>query len=280
MTVKVLAEEQVSLSLSAAVGATYTHSVDNDNVAVTGESPRAGIYRLTVTGVKPGDANVTVTATAPGYTTATATIPITVELRLLEWRELPDEIALEVGEGESAHLLRLNAAVRPEIRLEVSNDNVAATVECGIGSCELAVEGLSEGESLVTVTATADGYTEATGEIGVFVTDPVPHGSLAGVGLRCFRLSPRRFLRVLRTRKWGRRAVEDRITSVLPSQPSFHILTTARFPFGTYRLSSSRGRDDRGRDPGCRPADDRGTLSAAGLPPAAAAAASEIRTVG
>lgn len=238
MTVKVLAEEQISLSLSSAVEATYTQSADNDNIAVTGESPRAGIYRLTVTGVKLGDANVTVTATAPGYTTATATIPITVELRLLEWRELPDEIALEVGEGESAHVLRLNAAVQPEIQIEVSNDNVAAAAECEIGSCELTVEGLSEGESLITVTATADGYSEATGEIGAFVTDPFHRALWEELVFDAFDC-PSGDSSASCARKWGRRAVEDRITSVLPSQPSFHILTTARFPYGTYRLSSS-----------------------------------------
>ncbi|MDE0476127.1 MAG: hypothetical protein OXI50_16365 [Gammaproteobacteria bacterium] len=238
VTVKVFAEERISLSLSSAVEATFTQSADNDNVAVTGESPRAGIYRLTVTGVKPGDANVTVTATAPGYATATATIPITVELRLLEWRELPDEIALEVGEGERVHVLRLNAAVQPEIQIEVSNDNVAATAECGIGSCELAVEGLAEGESLITVTATADGYSEATGEIGVFVTDPFHRALWEELVFDAFDC-PSGDSSASCARQWGRREVEDRITSVLPSQPNFHVLTTFRTRFGTFRFTRS-----------------------------------------
>ena len=323
-TIKVGEKKEIVLSLSSAVTATYTHSASTGNAALAGQSPRAGIYTLEITGVQAGETTVTVTAMAPGYATATATFPVTVELRPLawtnlpaeielevgdeetvnlqlnafvlpelqmepsntnvavsaecvlgacemtvvglavgesvvtvtataegytgatgevnvtvtlrplEWTDLPDEIELEVGSEETARL-RLSQPVRPNLEVDVSNRNVAAFAECRTGVCELTVEALFEGESVITLTATADGYTEAMGEIEVFVTDPFQLAlwrELIFDAYDCPRDDSC-------PRLWGGRAVEDRISSVLPSQPNFHILTTARFTFGTYRFTRS-----------------------------------------
>ena len=326
-TIKVGEKKEIVLSLSSAVTATYTHSASTENVTLAGQSPRAGIYTLEITGVQAGETTVTVTAMAEGYATATATFPVTVELRPLawtnlpteielevgdqepvnlqlnafvlpelqmepsntnvavsaecvlgacemtvvglavgesvvtvtataegytgatgevnvtvtlrplEWTDLPDEIELEVGSEETARL-RLSQPVRPNLEVDVSNRNVAAFAECRTGVCELTVEALFEGESVITLTATADGYTDATGEIEVFVTDPFQLAlwrELVFDGYDC----PRADSTARCTRLWGGRAVEDRITSVLPSQPNFHILTTARLTVGTYRFTRS-----------------------------------------
>ena len=145
------------------------------------------------------------------------------------------------GRGDSVRVrsrLRLSQPVRPDLEVDVSNRNVAASAECRTGVCELTVEALFEGESVITLTATADGYTDATGEIEVFVTDPFQLAlwrELVFDGYDC----PRVDSTTRCTRLWGGRAVEDRITSVLPSQPNFHILTTARFTAGTYRFTPS-----------------------------------------
>ena len=97
-TIKVREWKEISLSLSAAVTADYAHSASNANVTFAGESPRAGTYRLRITGEEAGETTITVTAMADGYETATATFPLTVELRTLEWSVLPDGIEMEVGE--------------------------------------------------------------------------------------------------------------------------------------------------------------------------------------
>ena len=323
-TIKVGEKKEIVLSLSSAVTATYTHSASTGNVTLAGQSPRAGIYTLEITGVQAGETTVTVTAMAEGYATATATFPVTVELRPLawtnlptqielevgdqetvnlqlnafvlpelqmepsntnvavsaecvlgacemtvvglavgesvvtvtataegytgatgevnvtvtlrplEWTDLPDEIELEVGSEETARL-RLSQPVRPNLEVDVSNRNVAAFAECRTGVCELTVEALFEGESVITLTATADGYTEAMGEIEVFVTDPFQLAlwrELIFDAYDCPRDDSC-------SRRWGGRAVEDRITVVLPSQPNFHIRTTVRFTAGTYRFTRS-----------------------------------------
>ena len=323
-TIKVGEKKEIVLSLSSAVTATYTHSASTGNVTLAGQSPRAGIYTLEITGVQAGETTVTVTAMAPGYATATATFPVTVELRPLAWTNLPAEIELEVGDQETVNLqlnasvlpelqmepsntnvavsaecvpgacrmtvvalvegesvitltatadgytdatgeinvtvrlrplewtnipdevevevskqetvrLRLSRGVLPEFRVETSNDNVAAHGECRVGECELIIAGIYAGETRVTVIATADGYTEAMGEIEVYVTDPFQSAlwrELIFDAYDCPRDDSC-------PRLWGGRAVEDRITSVLPSQPNFHILTTARLTFGTYRFTRS-----------------------------------------
>ena len=167
-TIKVGEKKEIVLSLSSAVAATYTHSAGTENVMLAGQSPRAGIYTLEITGVQAGEMIVTVTAMAAGYVTATATFPVTVELRPLAWTNLPTEIELEVGDQEPVNL-QLNALVLPELQMEPSNANVAVSAECVPGACEVTVVGLAVGESVITVTATAEGYTGATGEINVTV---------------------------------------------------------------------------------------------------------------
>lgn len=170
-TIKVGEKTEILLSLSSAVAATYTHSAGNENVTLVGQNPRAGFYTLEITGVRAGETTVTVTAMVAGYVTATATFAVTVELRPLAWTNLPIEIELEVGDQETTNL-QLNALVAPELEVELSSPNVAVSTECVPASCEVTVVGLAAGESVITVTATAEGYTEAPGEIEVFVTDP------------------------------------------------------------------------------------------------------------
>ena len=167
-TIKVGEKKEIVLSLSSAVTATYTHSAGTENVTLAGQSPRAGIYTLEITGVQAGETIVTVTAMAAGYVTATATFPVTVELRPLAWTNLPTGIELEVGDQEPVNL-QLNAFVLPELQMEPSNANVEVSAECVPGACEVTVVGLAAGESVITVTATAEGYTGATGEINVTV---------------------------------------------------------------------------------------------------------------
>ena len=167
-TIKVGEKKEIVLSLSSAVTATYTHSAGTENVTLAAQSPRAGIYTLEITGVQAGETIVTVTAMAAGYVTATATFPVTVELRPLAWTNLPTEIELEVGDQETVNL-QLNAFVLPELQMEPSSTSVAVSAECVLGACEMTVVGLAVGESVITVTATADGYTGATGEINVTV---------------------------------------------------------------------------------------------------------------
>ena len=222
-TIKVGELKEISLSLSAAVTATYTHSASNANAEVAGESPQAGIYRLRITGVEAGETTVTVAAMADGYETATATFPLTVELRTLEWTDLPAEIEVEVGEQETAQL-ELNSLVLPELQIEPSNDNVAVSAECVIGACEMTVTGLAGGESVITVTATADGYTEATGEIDVIVEDPFDLSLWRELVFDAFDC-PDGFSDERCRRRWGERNVEERITAVLHDPPDFHIVT-------------------------------------------------------
>lgn len=148
VTVEVGEETTISLSLTAAVDAAYSHSASNDNVALAGESPRAGIYRLTITGIADGEAAITVTAAADGYATARGEIDATVVDRfdLNLWREL------------------------------------------------------------------------------VFDANDCPNDtSLAGCQLR-----------------WGERTVEDRLTRVLPFQPSFHLVTRFATEVGDWEFSASQ----------------------------------------
>lgn len=235
-TIEVREQKEISLSLSAAVEADYSHSASHANVTIAGESPQAGIYRLQITGEQAGETTITVTAMADGYETATASFPLTVELRTLEWSVLPDEIEMEVGDERTVQL-ELNSPVLPELEVETPEDIVAAAAECVIGACEMTVRGLAGGEAVITVTATADGYTEATGEIEVFVEDPFDLSLWRELVFDAFdcpaAASSERCLSV-----WGERAVEDRITAVLPVQPSFHILTRAALRSGTWRFTS------------------------------------------
>ena len=139
---------EIELLLTAAVDATYSPSAEGEIVTLAGESPRAGVYTLEITGSEAGETTVTVTATAPGYTTATATITVSVTdpFQLSLWREL------------------------------------------------------------------------------LFDEFDCP-GSALNEGCVAF---------------WGGRAVEDRITAVLPSQPNFHIKSSLRLRGNsTYRFSRS-----------------------------------------
>ena len=235
-TIQVREQKEISLSLSAAVAADYSHSASHANVTIAGESPRAGIYRLRITGEQAGETTITVTAMADGYETATAAFPLTVELRTLEWSVLPDGIEMEVGEERTVQL-ELNSPVLPELEIETPDDIVAAAAECAIGACEMTVAGLAGGESVITVTATADGYTEATGEIEVFVEDPFDPALWKELVFDAFDCPAAAASERCQSR-WGERTVEDRITTVLPVQPSFHILTRAATRDGTWRFTS------------------------------------------
>ena len=229
-------EVTARLRLSQPVRPDLEVDVSNRNVAAFAEC-RTGVCELTVEALLEGESVITLTATADGYTEARGEIAVTVTLRPLEWTDLPDEIELDVGSEVTARL-RLSQPVRPDLEVDVSNRNVAAFAECRTGVCELTVEALFEGESVITFTATADGYTDATGEIEVFVADPFQLAlwrELVFDGYDC----PRADSTTRCTRLWGGRAVEDRITSVLSSQPNFHILTTARLTVGTYRFTRS-----------------------------------------
>lgn len=235
-TIEVGERKEISLSLSAVVAATYEHSDGDGVVEISGESPRDGIYRLRLTGVEAGETTITVTAMADGYETATATFPLTVELRTLEWTVLPDEIEMEVGEERTVQL-DLNSPVLPELEIETLADIVAVAAECVIGTCEMTVRGLAGGESVIAVTAIADGYTEATGEIEVFVEDPFDPALWRELVFDAFEC-PNGFTDESCRRFWGDRTVEERITAVLPATPDFHILTRAATQSGTWRFTS------------------------------------------
>ena len=229
-------EVTARLRLSQPVRPDLEVDVSNRNVAASAEC-RTGVCELTVEALLEGESVITFTATADGYTEARGEIAVTVTLRPLEWTELPEEIELDVGSEVTARL-RLSQPVRPDLEVDVSNRNVAAFAECRTGVCELTVEALLEGESVITLTATADGYTDATGEIEVFVTDPFQLALWRELVFDAYDC-PRADSTARCTRLWGGRAVEDRITSVLSSQPNFHILTTARLTVGTYRFTRS-----------------------------------------
>ena len=228
--------KEISLALSAPVDANFTHSARNAIALVDGESPRAGVYRLRITGVAAGETTVTVTAMAHGHETATAMFPLTVELRTLEWALLPDGLEVEVAEQVTAGL-KLNRPVLPELGIELSDENVSASAECVIGACEITVTGLAAGASVITVTATADGYIEATGEIEVFVEDRFDPSLWRELVFDAFDC-PSGFTDESCRSFWGDRPVEERITAVLPAPPDFHILTRAVTRSGTWRFTS------------------------------------------
>ena len=92
---------------------------------------------------------------------------------------------------------------------------------------EMTVVGLAGGESVITVTATADGYTEATGEIDVIVEDPFDLNLWRELVFDAFDC-PNGFSNERCRNRWGERTVEERITAVLPAPPNFHILTRLR----------------------------------------------------
>lgn len=234
-TVKVGERKEISLSLSAPVAATYEHSADEGIVEISGTSSGTGIYRLQITGEEAGETTITVTAMADGYQTATASFPLTVELRTLEWSVLPDAIEMEVGEERTVQL-ELNSRVLPELDIDAPEDMVAAAAECVIGACEMTVRGLAGGESVITITAIADGYTEATGEIEVFVEDPFDPALWRELVFDAFEC-PNGFTDESCRRFWGDRTVEERITAVLPAPPDFHILTQAALRSGTWRFT-------------------------------------------
>ena len=234
-TIKVGERKELSLSLSAPVAAVYEHSAADEIVEVSGESLRAGSYRLRLTGVEAGETTITVTATADGYETATTEFPLTVELRTLEWSVLPDDIEMEVGDERTVQL-ELNSPVLPEFEIEAPEDIVAVAAECVIGACEMTVRGLAGGESVITVTATADGYTEAMGEIDVFVEDPFDPALWRELVFDAFEC-PNGFTDESCRNFWGDRTVEERITAVLPATPNFHVLTQAATRSGTWRFT-------------------------------------------
>ena len=238
-TIKVGETKKMSFPLTAAVQATYTHSASNGNVTLAGKSPRAGIYSLEITGAQAGESEVTLTAAATGYTTASASFPVMVELRPLEWREIPDEITVEVGDQVEVRI-ELSADVQPEIRKVLSNDHISASVRCNVfGTCVVTVEGLSKGESTISVTATAAGYTEAMVEIDVLVEDPFDVSlwrEMVFDGYECPNGTTDEICREV----WGGRDVEQRITSVLPSQPDFHLVGRGRWKFSSFQEQTVR----------------------------------------
>ena len=66
--------------LTSAVPADFTIETDSGAVAVTGESPRAGVFEGTVVGLEGGGAaRITLTATHAGYRTASASFEVEVE---------------------------------------------------------------------------------------------------------------------------------------------------------------------------------------------------------
>ena len=77
--------------LTSAVPADFTIEADSGAVAVAGESPRAGVFDVTVVGLEGGRAaRITLTAAHPGYRTATASFGVEVEepppVPMLPWR--------------------------------------------------------------------------------------------------------------------------------------------------------------------------------------------------
>lgn len=96
----------------------------------------------------------------------------------------------------------------------------------GTGVYRLRVTGVEPGETAITVTATADGYTEAVGEIEVFVEDPFDLSLWRELVFDAFDCPAAASSDKCQSR-WGERTVEDTITAVLPVQPGFHILTRA-----------------------------------------------------
>ena len=175
--------KKVTLLLSSAVAATYSHSANNANVSIAAESPRTGVYELTLTGAEPGEATVSVTANAPGYRTATASFPVMVNLRPLSWDYIPREVVVNVGEQRTRRL-RLTAAVRPSLTISWNNTNVAVTGTCGIGYCDLTFAGVREGRTRLEVTATEEGYQEASGVINVEIEDRRPFDVFGVVSAR------------------------------------------------------------------------------------------------
>ena len=160
--------KSVTLLLSSAIAATHAVTVDSPKVSISSTSPRTGVYEFTFTGLEAGEATVSLTATAPGYVTATASFPVAVSLRPLAWSRVPAAIEVPLGQRQSV-ALGLSQPVRPEVKVEVDNMNAEADVDCATGSCALYVTGNQEGESSITLTATAEGYTDATATIPVTV---------------------------------------------------------------------------------------------------------------
>lgn len=156
-------EKTHSLLLSSAVAANYTHSASNANVSIAAESPRTGVYDLTLTGAEPGESSVTVTATAPGYAAATATFPVMVNLRPLSWQRVPQSVAVDIGRRRSLSL-NLSERVDAEVEATSSSQIVAVTASCGSFGCEVQLVGFEAGTATVTLVATAEGYQEAYAE--------------------------------------------------------------------------------------------------------------------
>ena len=156
-------EKTQSLLLSSAVAANYTHSASNANVSIAAESPRTGVYDLTLTGAEPGESSVTVTATAPGYATATATFPVMVNLRPLSWQRVPQSVAVDIGRRRSVSL-NLSERVDAAVEATSSSQIVAVTASCGTFGCEVQLVGFEAGTATITVVATAEGYQEARAE--------------------------------------------------------------------------------------------------------------------
>ena len=230
-----------SLLLTSAVAATYSHSASNANVSIAAESPRTGVYAITLTGVEPGDSTVTVTATAPGYATATGTFPVKVNLRPLSWSEIPDSATVAVGETEEISL-GLSAPILADLRVETSNSNITASGECSSGTvlafCLISVTGIEVGESSVRVTATAEGYTEAVGEIDITIEEPFDTSLWRELVFDAYDC-PSGDTSELCLDRWGNRQVQDRITVILSSQPNFNLLVGQN---RRWRFSSSQER--------------------------------------
>ncbi len=171
LSLKVGESKTLHLSLTSAVTATYSHSASNARVSIAGESPRAGIYEMTITGVEPGDSSVSLTASAPGYASAAARLPVMVEVRPLSWSGLPARVSVRVGERRTVQL-RLTESVRPDLEVSAGNGRLAADGDCpAAGRCDVNIFGIEAGPSSFSVRAITEGYQEAAGTIPVDVAE-------------------------------------------------------------------------------------------------------------
>ena len=91
-------------------------------------------------------------------------------LNPLGWNDVPERMALYVGDETSITIL-LTAAVEAEYSVTAQGETVKATgAATRTGVFELTVSALTEGETTVEVVARAPGYTPATASIPVVVS--------------------------------------------------------------------------------------------------------------
>ncbi|MDE2881746.1 MAG: hypothetical protein OXP70_07835 [Acidobacteriota bacterium] len=141
----------------------------------------------------------------------------------LSWNDVPDGITVRVGEEEIFTAL-LSAAVPATYSASASSG--AATVtgrEVRTGVYEVTVAGVEAGEVQVTLRANHTGYTTATASVDVVVEDLFDESLWRELVFDAYDC-PNGSTNEGCMNQWGERQVERRITSVLPSQPDWHIL--------------------------------------------------------